>query len=141
MSSKVTTTWIDNMTFDAEVSGHHILMDADPEWGGEDRGPRPKPLLLAALSGCSGLDVVSILNKMQIKDYRFHMDLEADSTSEHPIVYHTIRFNFFFEGENLPADKIVKAVSLSTERYCGVNAMLQKSANVLVKTFINSKEV
>jgi putative redox protein len=69
------------------------------------------------------------------------MDLEADSTSEHPIVYHTIRFNFFFEGENLPADKIVKAVSLSTERYCGVNAMLQKSANVLVKTFINSKEV
>ncbi|MDP2172527.1 MAG: OsmC family protein [Candidatus Cloacimonadaceae bacterium] len=96
MSSKITTTWVDNMTFDAEISGYHILMDADPEWGGEDRGTRPKPLLLAALSGCSGLDAVSILKKMQITNYQFHMDLEADSTSEHPIVYHTIRFNFYF---------------------------------------------
>jgi len=133
--------WIGKMAFDAEVSGHHIIMDADPEWGGENRGPRPKPLLLAALSGCSGMDVVSILDKMKLSDYRFRVDVEADSTSEHPIVYHTIRMNFHFEGEALPPDKIVKAVTLSTQRYCGVYAMLKQAANIEVKIYINNAEV
>lgn len=141
VSKKVITHWVDGMTFDAEVTGHHLLMDADTEWGGRDQGPRPKALLLAALSGCSGMDVVSILNKMKVPDYKFRMEAEADLTEEHPVVYKTIRFFFYFEGENLPQDKIKKAVHLSTEQYCGVNAMLKKAADVIVKIFINNEEV
>ncbi len=141
MSSKVTMTWVKDMLFDANVNGHHILMDADPEWGGQDQGPRPKPLILAALSGCTGMDVVSILEKMQVKDYSFSMDMEAEPTTEHPIIYHTITVKYLFQGTDLPQDKIIKAVKLSSERYCGVSAMLQKSSNLVFKVFINDLEV
>jgi len=141
VASKVVTKWTGGMVFDANVNGHHILMDADPQWGGKDTGPRPKPLLLAALAGCSGLDIVAVLNKMKVENYRFEIETDAESTTEHPIIYHTITAKFKFEGDNLPQDKIVKAVTLSTERYCGVNAMLKKAANVIVKIYINEVEV
>ncbi len=141
MSSRTTTEWIGGLAFDSVVNGHHLVMDVDAEAGGKDAGPRPKPLLLAALSGCSGMDVVSILDKMKVGPYQLRIDAEADSTSEHPIVYHTIRLSYHFQGENLPADKIVKAVTLSTEKYCGVNAMLQRTARVIVGIHINDKEI
>ena len=87
------------------------------------------------------MDIVSILNKMQITNYHFEIVTEAENTLEHPIGYHTITAKFVFRGDNLPEDKIKKAVTLSTERYCGVNAMLKKSANIIVKIVINDTEV
>jgi putative redox protein len=141
MPIKVVTKWVEGMTFDTEVNGHHFFMDADPEWGGLNKGPRPKPLLLSALSGCSGMDVVSILDKMKINGYQFRMEVEADSTDEHPVIYKDIKLKFFFEGENLPQDKVMKAVRLSTEQYCGVNAMLKKSSDVTAIVYINGEEV
>ncbi|MDZ4121087.1 MAG: OsmC family protein, partial [Candidatus Cloacimonadaceae bacterium] len=102
---------------------------------------RPKPLLLAALSGCSGMDVVSILEKMQVTDYGFKVDVEAIPTEEHPVVYHTITMIFRFTGKDLPQDKLTKAVKLSTEKYCGVFAMLKKTAQMHVKLFVNDIEV
>jgi len=141
MGAKVTTKWTGGLAFEAGVSGHPIPMDADSEWGGQDKGARPKQLLLAAISGCSGMDIVSILNKMQLPPYKFVMDAEAESTSEHPIVYHTIKVNFIFEGDDLPKDKIIKAVKLSTEKYCGVIAMLKKASNIIIKITINNQEV
>jgi len=141
MAAKIITVWQEGMAFDAEVDGHHVVMDASREAGGQDLGARPKPLLMVALSGCSGMDVVSILAKMQVKGYRFRMELDADSTTEHPKTYHTIRMDFVFEGDNLPVDKVRKAVSLSVERYCGVNAMLSKAANIIHRIFINGTEV
>ena len=141
MASTVKTSWQGGMAFDAEVNGHHLVMDADEKWGGKNLGPRPKPLLLAALAGCSGMDIVSILAKMKVPDYRFEIETEAESTSEDPVIYHTIVVKFKFWGEQLPSEKLVKAVTLSTERYCGVNAMLKKSANVVVKILLNDEEV
>jgi len=141
MAAKIITVWQEGMAFDAEVDGHHVVMDASREAGGQDLGARPKPLLMVALSGCSGMDVVSILAKMQVKGYRFRMELDADSTTEHPKTYHTIRMDFVFEGDNLPVDKVRKAVSLSVERYCGVNAMLSKAANIIHRIFVNGTEV
>lgn len=141
MPTLVKTKWVGAMSFDADLEGHHILMDAKPEWGGQNQGPRPKPLLLAALAGCSGMDIVSILNKMQLKDYGLEIETEAESTTEVPVVYHTIVVKFKFTGQELPVDKLVKAVTLSTERYCGVNAMLKKSATVIAKIYVNEIEV
>lgn len=129
------------MGFDALVSGHHLKMDAGVESGGHDAGPRPKPLLLAALSGCSGMDIVSILKKMKIVDYDFEIQIEADTVDEHPMVYKEIDLVFRFMGSDLPEDKVVKAVTLSTEKYCAVNAMLSKTAQINVKIYINDSEV
>lgn len=141
MATTVKTTWSGGMAFDAEIGGHHLIMDADKQWGGQDLGPRPKPLLLAALAGCSGMDIVSILTKMKVPDYKFQIETAAESTSEDPVIYHTITVRFLFWGDNLPPEKLMKAVTLSTERYCGVNAMLKKSANVIVKVLLNDEEV
>jgi len=141
MSTYVKTVWSGGMSFTAEVNGHKLIMDADPYFGGTDQGPRPKPLLLAALSGCSGMDIVSILEKMGIKDYSLEMDAQGESTTEHPIIYHTITLTYNFQGNNLPAEKIVKAVKLSLEKYCAVNAKLKKAAKIIPKIYINNLEV
>jgi len=63
MKHAVSTSWIENMQFDAVVSNHHIIMDAVPEVGGQNKGPRPKELMLASLAGCTGMDVISLLQK------------------------------------------------------------------------------
>jgi putative redox protein len=141
MAGSVITKWTGDLSFDSLVNGHHVILDGDAEYGGNDAGPRPKPLLLTALTGCSGMDVVSILKKMQVKDYGFEMEADGESTEDHPVVYHTITVKFKFTGNDLPQDKIVKAVTLSTDRYCGVNEMLKKSARVVIKIYINDQEV
>ncbi|MDD4100008.1 MAG: OsmC family protein [Candidatus Cloacimonetes bacterium] len=129
------------MSFDALVTGHHIIMDTAKDSGGDDAGPRPKAMLLASLMGCSGMDIVSILKKMKVENYSFEMKADGDTADDHPKVYTRIDLEFRFTGESLPADKIQKAVNLSTQKYCGVNAMLNKTASIGVKIFINEQEV
>jgi len=131
MKEAFNTSWAGNMAFEAEITGHKVLMDANSEVGGEDKGPRPKPLLIAALTGCTGMDVVSILRKMQVADdiESFDIKTETEITDEHPKTYtkmHLI-YEFKSKGEALPLAKIEKAVKLSQERYCGVSALLEKA--------------
>ncbi|MDZ7795019.1 MAG: OsmC family protein [Spirochaetia bacterium] len=124
-------TWKEGMAFESEVSGHKILMDADETVGGEDNGPRPKPLLLASLAGCSGMDVVSLLKKMQQPHTYFNIEVEAEVTEEHPKHYSSIKVIYEFKkSDNLDEKKVEKAVNLSQERYCGVSALLKKAITV-----------
>ena len=130
MSTKVRIKWHGDMAFAADVNGFAIRMDAAPEAGGQDMGPRPKPLTLAALGGCTGMDVVSILEKMRVQLDSFDMKIEAEQTDEHPRVYKKIHIVYTFKGKDLPLEKIQKAVDLSQDKYCGVSAMLRKAAAV-----------
>ncbi len=122
--------WMEEMAFKTEVNGHKIVLDADEKVGGKDRGPRPKPLLLVALGGCTGMDVVSILKKMRVEVKDFNIHIEATPTKEHPVIYEKIHIIYEFTGDNLPMDKLEKAVNLSQERYCGVSAMLKKASDL-----------
>lgn len=128
--NKVEINWKEDMAFDAEVNGHHFMIDAAAAVGGNDKGPRPKPLLLAGLAGCTGMDVVSILKKMRVEFEGFNVSVEADLTDEHPKYYHAFRIIYKFKGKDLPMDKLEKAVNLSQERYCGVSAMFAKAATI-----------
>lgn len=130
--SKVTvnTEWKGNMKFQSDVFGHKVTVDADETVGGEDSGPRPKPLLLVALAGCTGMDVVSILKKMQVSFEGLNIMVEANQTEEHPKHYDAMTVIYEFKGKNLPLEKLKKAVELSEERYCGVNAMFKKAVNM-----------
>jgi putative redox protein len=130
MKQKIVNTWKDKMAFEAEVNGFKITIDADPAVGGENMGPRPKPLLLVSLAGCTSMDVISILRKMRVEPEDFRVEAEAEMTEEHPKYYDNIRLKYFFRGKDLPKDKIEKAVNLSQDRYCGVSAMLNKAANI-----------
>lgn len=137
----VKTIWKDNMEFDSELNGHHLTLDASAEVGGQDKGPRPKGLLLTALTGCTGMDVVSILRKMKVSDYDFWMEADADQTTEHPKHYAKIYLTYNFKGDNLPIAKIKKAVTLSEESYCGVSFMLKKAAELETKILVNGEEI
>lgn len=115
------------MAFETEVAGHKIVMDADLESGGEDKGVRPKPLQLVALGGCTGMDVVSLLKKMRVDIDDFQMIIEGELSEEHPKHYQSIHLIYQFKGKDLPIDKLEKAVSMSKDKYCGVAALYKKA--------------
>lgn len=140
MKQKSTITFIDKMAFDVELNGHNFTIDANAGVGGEDRGPRPKALLLSSLGGCTGMDVVSILRKMKVTEYELKIDVSGELTEEHPKIYHTITVEFNFTGNDLPESKIKKAVELSETRYCGVSEMLRKSSKLITIIYINGEK-
>jgi len=122
----VTAKWLSNMAFEADVNGHKIILDAESEVGGEDRGPRPKPFMLLSLGCCTGMDVISILKKMRVDVKEFNVIVEGNLTDEHPKYFYKMHVTYEFTGKNLPIDKLQKAISLSEERYCGVSAVYKK---------------
>ncbi|MCF8230496.1 MAG: OsmC family protein [Bacteroidales bacterium] len=130
MNEKVDISWKDKMAFEAIVNDHKITIDARAEVGGEDKGPRPKPLLLASLGGCTGMDVISILKKMRVEPEQFNVSVEGHNTDEHPKHYDKLHIKYFFKGKDLPMKKLEKAVNLSQERYCGVSYLLGKGAEI-----------
>ncbi|HPE58549.1 MAG TPA: OsmC family protein [Bacteroidales bacterium] len=130
MKNKVSINYTEDMAFEATVNNHKIIIDADESVGGNDRGPRPKALTLVSLGGCTGMDVVSILKKMRVDFEKLDIDVEAELTEEHPKYYHKIKIIYKFKGNDLPMDKLEKAVTLSQDRYCGVTAMLSKAAEI-----------
>ncbi|MGI6141251.1 MAG: OsmC family protein [Caldicoprobacterales bacterium] len=128
--TKIDAKLIGNMAFQMDLDGHRLVTDASEEIGGNDLGPRPKKLLLAGLIGCTGIDVTSILKKMKVEVEEMGLEVKAESSEEHPKVYTKIHLTYSFKGNNLPMDKLERAVSLSQERYCGVSAMLKKTAPI-----------
>jgi putative redox protein len=130
MKHTVDTSWKGNMLFDANVSGHHVMMDAVTSVGGEDKGSRPKELMLAALAGCSGMDVVSILKKMRVELSGLNIRVEADVTEDHPKHYEKMHVIYEFTGHDLQMDQLKKAVELSQDRYCGVSFVYKKAMEV-----------
>jgi len=127
----VNIEWAGNMAFEAEVNDFKIMIDAVPDVGGQNKGPRPKPLTLVSLGGCTGMDVISILTKMRVKPDYFNVEVTGELTEEHPKYFHTIKIRYIFRGKDLPMDKLEKAVSLSQDRYCGVSEMLRKSSKLI----------
>lgn len=123
-------TFNEGMSFEVEVNGHKFMIDADEKVGGKNLGPRPKPLVLAGLGGCTGMDVVSILRKMRVEPEFFNIVVSAESTEEHPKYYNKIHLEYQFRGKDLQMDKLEKAVNLSKERYCGVSEMLRHAAEI-----------
>ncbi len=127
MKSEVSIKWQGEMSFESEINGHKIILDASPEVGGKDKGPRPKPFVLLALAGCTGMDVVSMLKKMRVEYEGLEIKVEGELAEDHPKTFTSMKVVFEFKGKDLPMDKIEKAVALSDEKYCGVSALYKKA--------------
>jgi putative redox protein len=123
----VSTRWIENMAFESEVNGHKLIIDAGPASGGEDRGPRPKQLMLSALGGCTAMDVVAMLKKMRVNIDGLNVIVEGDLTEEYPKHFFKMHVIYEFKGKDLPIDKLQKVIDLSSEKYCGVSAVYRKA--------------
>lgn len=120
-------SWKGDMEFETELNGHKLTIDASPEVGGHDKGPRPKMLMLTALAGCTGMDVISILKKMKVEPEEFNVRVDGTLTEEHPKYYETMNIIYEFKGADLPEDKLRKAIELSQDKYCGVSALYKKA--------------
>jgi putative redox protein len=127
---KARVVWTSGLAFTASQGGHQIPLDAPKASGGADSGSSPKGLLLSGLGGCSGIDVVSILEKMRVPIDGLEVEVGAGLTDEHPRVFTNIHMKYVFRGKNLPLDKLERAIQLSMEKYCGVSAMLAKAAPI-----------
>ncbi|MCF7912780.1 MAG: OsmC family protein [Candidatus Cloacimonetes bacterium] len=130
MVNKAKITWKGNVSFEADLAGHKINIDSTEDKGGNNTGPSPMLLLLPALAGCSSFGVVGILKKMRITEYKMDVEVVANKTSEHPQIYDQIELKYNFSGENLDNAKLMKAVTVAEERFCGVYAMLAKTAAI-----------
>ena len=123
------------MRFDAEAgSGHHVILDAAEHGGGQNAGFRPMELLLVALGGCTGMDVISILRKkrQQVTGYAVHVS--GIRAEENPMVFVEITVLHIITGHHIQPEAVARAIQLSEERYCGAGAMLGKVAH-LTHTF------
>jgi putative redox protein len=127
MKHIVDMAWTDKIAFESDMDGHKVIIDADVESGGSNLGPRPKRLMLTALAGCTGIDVIMILKKMKVVPEAFNVIVDADVTDEHPKHYIKMKIIYQFKGKDLPMDKLEKAVKLSKTTYCGVSAVYSKA--------------
>ena len=126
----VSSKWIDGLAFETTINGFKVVIDAVPEVGGKNRGPRPKPLMLASLGGCTAMDVISILKKMRVDVKDLNVIVEGYLTEEHPKHFYKMHVIYEVTGKDLPLDKVKKAVSLSEDRYCGVSAVYKKAIEI-----------
>ena len=111
-------------------SNHWITMDGPEKLGGSNAGVRPKELVLMALAGCTGSDVVSILQKKRVKLTDFEINITAQQSENHPKVFTHIDLEYVFYGKDIKEKDVERAIELSTETYCGVSAMLKKAMTI-----------
>lgn len=126
MKKEINVNWDGGMAFSADLDGHKLVVDAPTEAGGTDSGPRPKVLMLMALGGCTGMDVVSLLKKMRVEVESFNMRISGDITEEHPKQFESMKLIYEFTGKDLDEVKIKKAIDMSMDKYCGVSATYKK---------------
>lgn len=141
MAHTITTAWQGKMQFNALVNGHTIVMDATEKGGGENKGTIPKPLVLTALSGCTGMDVISIITKKRKAVTSFDMQVTGELSTEQPIEYISIHMSYNFTGDDDAKDAAVSAVTLSQEKVCGVSHMLKKAIPVTWEINYNGTQV
>lgn len=136
---KVSVRHIKGLHFQGEGSSKVLTnMDASVTAGGTGHGASPMELLLMSIAGCSGMDIVTILEKMNVKFQRFETTVEGDRVSDHPRVFNDIEIVYKFWGEALIKENIERAVQLSIEKYCSVVNMIDKASDLTYRIEINS---
>jgi len=135
---KTIVSWKGNMAFEGETPrGNKVLMDASAKAGGEDRGPSPMEAVLMTIGGCTGIDVLGILEKMRLDVTDLKVEIEGDRAEDHPRVFNKLNMVYKVWGKDLPEDKIKRAVELTQEKYCSVLHMVNKTAKVTYTYEIN----
>lgn len=141
MTHEIDVQWMGKMQFNALIGGHTIVMDAPERVGGEDNGPIPKPFVLSALAGCTGMDVAAILRKADKNPDSFDIKVIGEISKRPPIEYTAVHVLYFFEGKEENQTSAVNAVLESQEKFCGVSSMLKKAISVTWEIHYNGQLV
>lgn len=127
---KIQTTYKGNKRFQSGEGLGQLTMDAPIPLGGLGEGTGPKTLLLYGLAGCTGLDVVAILEKKKVTYDSFELEVSAEQTNTHPKVFKEIKVVYKFKTDEANRPDIERAITLSEKQFCGVSAMLAKTASI-----------
>ena len=141
MAHEIEVQWMGKMQFNALVNGHTIVMDGPEKVGGEDNGPIPKPFVLTALAGCTGMDIAAILRKANKNADEFDMKVIGEISKRAPIEYIGVHIIYEFKGSNENKEAALNAVTDSQEKYCGVSSMLKKALPVTWEIKYNGVEI
>lgn len=126
------------MQINSKVTGGEINFDSPEDFGGKGKGVNAKAVMLSSLASCTAIDVISLFNKMRAVPKQFSVKVEGILTDEHPKIYHKVKVEYFFGGENLKEDKLEKCVQLSIDKYCGVFEMFRHFAEIETKIYYNT---
>jgi putative redox protein len=137
----IETQWMGKMQFNALVNGHTIVMDAPERVGGEDNGPIPKPFVLTALSGCTGMDIVALLRKQEKEVDNLNIIVTGELSKQAPIEYVAMHVVYDFKGPETSRAAALEAVTLSQEKYCGVSHMLKKALPITWQVLYNGASI
>lgn len=115
-----------------DAAGHSVVMDAKREYRGEGSGIRPVELVLQGLAGCTGMDVISILEKKR-QDVRGIEVLVTghQRVDEYPKIYERIEVEYVITGFDIKPGAVERAIQLSEEKYCSVSGMLGPQVEVV----------
>ncbi len=128
---KARVKWLDGMTMVGESgSGHAVVMDGPPDFGGRNLGIRPMEMLLLGMGGCTEFDVLMILRKGRQDVTACEVQLEAERAEEDPKVFTKIHAHFVVSGRNLNEKRVQTAIKLSAEKYCSASLMLGAMAEI-----------
>lgn len=133
MKHEISVDWERDLKFTAQVGNYSFVLDGNQGAGDEVTGVRPKPLMLVALAGCSGMDVASLLKKMRVNFKRLEIKVEGNLTDTTPATYDSIQMVYIVTGMNISTSKVEKAVRLSYDQYCGVAEMYKRFLPVTYK--------
>ncbi len=124
---QATVQWIGGVAFEAKSeSGHTVLMDGAPAYGGENRGARPMELILLGLGGCAAFDIVTILQKSRQDVTDVRCEIMAERADVIPAVFTKIHLHFIVTGRGVKDKQVDKAIHLSADKYCSASRMLSK---------------
>lgn len=137
MSAQIILNWKKDTTFETLLDGHSLTVDTAIEKGGHDEGPRPKTLMLVALAGCSGMDVVPLFKKMRVRFENVSIEVIAETSDGIPMVYTAFHMVYHVRANEEDRAKIEKAIRLSQDKYCGVALMMKKIAPVSYQIILN----
>lgn len=135
---RVTVKHVGGMAFEGVGQNGEITKISSSSVASEHLGASPMELVLMGVAGCSGIDIVSILEKMRVNYEKFEISTEGQRAEEHPRVFTDIQVVYRFWGSDLPEDKIKRAVELSFDKYCSVIHTVSKVAQVSYTYEINS---
>jgi putative redox protein len=141
MKHYVQTQWTGKMQFNALVNGHTIVMDGPEKVGGENNGPIPKPFVLTALTGCTGMDVIKLLRNDGKKVDGFKLKVEGEISNQHPIEYTDIHLVYELNGEENLQQDVLNAITQSQEKICGVSNMLKKIMPLTWEVVYNGERI
>ncbi len=126
----ITSVYKGDMAFSTQIKDHNVIIDLDKAGGGNNLGTSPKILMLVSLAGCTGVDVVGILNKMKVEFSDLTINVDAHLTEEHPKIYDDVTVTYSIKVDKVNQSKVKRAVDLSQETYCGVSEMFRAFAKL-----------